>query len=164
LVLLGAGAGGQTGSANPLAFVRAVRERYDGLLVLAGGISDGASILAAQVLGADLAYLGTRFIATDESLAGDDYRSALAAATMDDVRLTSEVGGLPANVLAEWLESRTRETPTAPTRFDHTRVTQLPNVWGAGHGVTSVIGVTSVRELVAAVTAQYQQARHRLRG
>ena len=74
LVLLTAGAGGQTGWANPFAFVRAVRARFDGPIVLAGGISDGQSILAAQALGADLVYLGTRFIATHQSGAGDDYR------------------------------------------------------------------------------------------
>jgi nitronate monooxygenase len=66
VVLLTAGAGGQTGSANPFAFVRAVRERFDGTIVLAGGIADGVSLFAAEVLGADLAYMGTRFIATRE--------------------------------------------------------------------------------------------------
>src|ERR1700712_3886353 len=90
LVLLTAGAGGQTGWANPFAFVRAVRERFDGPLVLAGGISDGVSILAAEVLGADLVYLGTRLIATCESLADEAYRQALVEATLDDVVLSSE--------------------------------------------------------------------------
>ena len=103
VVLLAAGAGGQTGWANPFAFLRAVRQRYDGIVVIAGGISDGAGILAAQVLGADLAYLGTRFIATTESLASPAYRDAVVAATLDDVTASTQVTGLPANVLTGWL-------------------------------------------------------------
>ena len=75
LVLLSAGAGGQTGWLNGMAFVRALRQEYDGPIVLAGGISDGVALRAAQVLGCDLAYMGTRFIATRESLAPDAYRS-----------------------------------------------------------------------------------------
>jgi len=103
VVLLAAGAGGQAGWANPFAFLRAVRQSYDGIVVIAGGISDGAGLLAAQVLGADLAYLGTRFIATTESLASPAYRDAVVAATLDDVTTSAQVTGLPANVLTGWL-------------------------------------------------------------
>ena len=74
-------------------------------MVIAGGISDGAGILAAQVLGADLAYLGTRFIATTESLASPAYRDAVVAATLDDVTASRQVTGLPANVLTDWLRA-----------------------------------------------------------
>ena len=100
LILLTAGAGGQTGWLNPLAFVRAVRAMFDGIVVLAGGISDGRALAAARVLGCDLAYMGTRFIATAESMAPEAYRAMLAASTMDDVLLTSSFTGLPANMLA----------------------------------------------------------------
>jgi nitronate monooxygenase len=79
LVLLTAGAGGQTGWLNPLAFLRAVRQHYDGTVVLAGGIADGSSLWAAQTAGADLAYMGTKFIATTESGAPDGYRQAIVA-------------------------------------------------------------------------------------
>jgi nitronate monooxygenase len=79
LVLLTAGAGGQTGWANPFAFVRAVRTMWDGPLVLAGGISDGQALFAARALGCDLAYMGTRFIATRESMADDRYKAMLVA-------------------------------------------------------------------------------------
>jgi nitronate monooxygenase len=106
LVLLTAGAGGQTGHLNPFAFVRAVRERYDGPVVLAGGITDGVSLLAAQVLGADLAYMGTRFIATTESLAAKDYRDALVRASLDDITTSAVPSGLPANFLTERLDMR----------------------------------------------------------
>ena len=77
LVLLTAGAGGQTGSANPFAFVRAARGMLDGLVVLAGGMADGHALAAAETLGCDLAYMGTRFIATRESMAKDGYKQML---------------------------------------------------------------------------------------
>ncbi len=99
LVLLSAGAGGQTGWLNGMAFVRALRQEYDGPLVLAGGISDGVALRAAQVLGCDLAYMGTRFIATRESLAPDAYRDMLVDASIDDVLLTRAFTGLPTSML-----------------------------------------------------------------
>ena len=99
LVLLTAGAGGQTGWMNPLAFVRAVRAIYDGPIVLAGGISDGYALFAARVLGCDLAYMGTRFIATDESLADPAYKRMLVASAMDDVMLTRAFTGRETNML-----------------------------------------------------------------
>jgi NAD(P)H-dependent flavin oxidoreductase YrpB (nitropropane dioxygenase family) len=87
LILLTAGAGGHTGWANPFSFVRAVRSMFDGPIVLAGGISDGRALKAAQVLGCDLAYMGTRFIATMESMASDGYRrDTLQIQTAKDLR------------------------------------------------------------------------------
>jgi len=103
LVLLTAGAGGQTGWLNPFAFVRAVRRFFDGIVVLAGGISDGRALRAAEVLGADLAYMGTKFIATRESMAPDAYREMVVRATADDIVLTKAVTGLETNILAESL-------------------------------------------------------------
>ena len=152
LVLLTAGAGGQTGWANPFAFVRAVRERYDGPVVLAGGISDGHAIFAAEVLGADLAYLGTRFIATFESAAADDYRRALVDATLDDVRLSAAVGGIPASLLASLAGARAAGRPQqnrAPTRrgFAQDRLLANRTAWSAGHSVSGVHEVTSVADV-----------------
>ncbi|MCX4094450.1 NAD(P)H-dependent flavin oxidoreductase [Nocardia sp. alder85J] len=161
LVLLTAGAGGQTGWANPFAFVRAVRRLYDGPVVLAGGISDGASMLAAQVLGADLVYLGTRFIATTESEAGEDYRSALVEATLDDVRLSTRVGGIPASLLAAWLAREEATDPEEGTGFRQDRLLRNRTAWSAGHSVAGVDEVTTVAALVATLTKQYEQARRR---
>lgn len=162
LVLLTAGAGGQTGQANPFAFVRAVREIFDGVVVAAGGISDGRSVFAAEVLGADLAYMGTQFIATTESLASSEYREALVRSTMDDVRLTSEVSGLPASLLAEWLDQREAVAVSAGD-FQEERLTANPDMWSAGHSVSGVRDVPDVATLVARVRAQYAQAREDLR-
>lgn len=84
LVLLTAGAGGQTGWLNPFAYTRAIREIFDGPLVLAGGISDGVALRAAEILGCDLSYMGTRFIAARESLATANYREMLVRSSIDD--------------------------------------------------------------------------------
>jgi nitronate monooxygenase len=155
LVLLTAGAGGQTGWANPFAFVRAVRERYDGTIVLAGGVSDGAGVLAAEVLGADLVYLGTRFIATEESLAPTDYKEALVAATLDDVTTTTQVSGLAANVLTRWLD---RLGDSTSAGFGQDKLLARRHVWAAGHSVAGSNDVVSVADLVGRLERDYRDA------
>ena len=164
LVLLSAGAGGQTGQANPFAFVRAVRDRFEGTIVLAGGISDGTALYAAEVLGADLSYMGTRFIATRESLASSDYRDALVSASMDDVKLSDEVGGLPASLLGGWLEQR-RASKQAVTAGDFRtdRLVADPSVWSAGHSVAGITDVPDVDTLVARILREYDDARAAVR-
>lgn len=143
LVLLTAGAGGQTGFANPLAFVRAVRRRWDGPLVLAGGIVDGASLLAAQVLGCDLGYMGTPFLATDEAAISEDWKEAVLGASLDDIVLTSEITGLPTSVV-RGLDGR-------------------PSLYVAGHTVGAVEEIQPAARLVRQVVAQYAEARADLR-
>ena len=158
LVLLTAGAGGQTGWANPFAFVRAVREWFDGPLVLAGGISDGHAILAAQALGVDLVYLGTRFIATHESGAENGYRRAVVGASLDDVRLSDRVGGIPASLLAEWLDAQ-RAHGTDAEGFRQDRLLANRTAWSAGHSVSGVHEISSVAAVVASLAADYATAR-----
>ena len=99
LVLLTAGAGGQTGWLNPFAFVRAVRAFYDGIIVLAGGISDGHALRAAEVLGCDLGYMGTKFIATRESMADERHKQMLVDGSADDILLTTAFTGLQTSML-----------------------------------------------------------------
>ncbi|ALJ21698.1 NAD(P)H-dependent flavin oxidoreductase [Microbacterium sp. No. 7] len=161
LVLLTAGAGGQTGWLNPFAFVRGVRAFFDGPIVLAGGISDGVSAFAAEVLGADLVYLGTRVIATEESLADDAYRAALVAATADDVVLSSAVGGLPANLLRSWIERN--DADVAQGDYQQERLLGWQGVWSAGHAVAGVTEVLPVRDVIAELIDQYEAARAALR-
>jgi nitronate monooxygenase len=176
VVLLAAGAGGQTGWANPFAFLRAVRRRYDGIVAVAGGISDGAGILAARILGADLAYLGTRFIATTESLAPPAYRDAVVAATLDDVTASTQVTGLPANVLTGWLRGTVSAAPddvpdgshrpgpdgTAMGGFSVDRLLARRGVWAAGHSVSGTDAVIGVAELVTRLERELELARQRL--
>ena len=104
LILLCGGSGGNTGWLNPFAFVTAVRKFFAGPLVLAGAISNGRLIHVAEELGADFAYVGTPFIAATESMAADDYRQMLIDSNADDIQLTAEVTGLPANMLRKSLE------------------------------------------------------------
>lgn len=170
LVLLSAGAGGQTGHLNPFAFVRAVRALFDGPIVLGGGISDGHALRAAEVLGCDLAYMGTRFIATRESLASEAYREMLVRSSADDVLLTRAFTGLPANMLRpsivkagldpERLEQAARvdmardldpQAASGPLR-------RWRDIWSAGHSVSGVRRVASVAELVDETQGQYRQA------
>lgn len=172
LVLLTAGAGGKTGWANPFAFVRAVRAFYDGPLVLAGGLSDGASLFAAQVLGCTLGYMGTRFIATGESMASPAYKRMLVDSTMDDVLLTSAFTGLPASWLKPSIAAAGYDPDQLPdhlspeeatAQFGGDRASDRParwaDIWSAGHSVSGVADVPSTAEVVARLRGQYEAAR-----
>ncbi len=164
LILLCAGSGGNTGWLNPFAFVGAVREFFDGPIVLAGAISRGQYIHVAQELGADLAYIGTSFIAARESLANDKYRSMLIDATADDIILTAEVTGIPANMLRQSLESAGLKTGNKHEGgFSLLREMEMlkawRDIWSAGHGVGDVHAVEGVAELVQRFKADYQAAR-----
>ena len=174
LVVLSAGAGGQTGWLNPLAFVRALRAEYDGPLVLAGGVGDGVALRAARVLGCDLAYMGTRFIATRESLAPEAYRQMLVDASADDVLLTRAFTGLPTSMLLPSIRAagldpaRLDETVTPRTAADmfggsaHSPAADAPrrwrDVWSAGHSVSGVHRVLTVDELVDELATEYTAA------
>lgn len=175
LVLLTAGAGGQTGWLNPLAFVRAVRSFFDGPIVLAGGVSDGAALLAAQAMGCDLAYMGTKFIATKESLAKSAYRDMLVAARADDVLLTRAFTGLETNMLKPSIVAAGLDPDNLPVRGTidigkdisiesrEKPPTRWRDVWSAGHSVSGVDAVVSVADLVNQTRAEYDTARTTLK-
>ena len=170
LVLLTAGAGGQTGWANGLAFVRAVRQFYDGPIVLAGGVSDGAALLAARVAGCDLGYMGTKFIATDESMAAPDYQQMLVDSRLDDVLLSRAFTGLETNTLipsirAAGLDPKALQTDMTAERADalygsggDTKIRRWRDIWSAGHSVSGVSARGSVAALVAQTTDEYRAA------
>lgn len=170
LVLLTAGAGGQTGWLNPLAFVGAVRAFFDGPLVLAGGISDGAALFAAEAMGCDLAYMGTKFIATRESMAKPEYRDMLVAARADDILLTRAFTGLETNMLRPSIVAAGLDPENLPARgaIDiakdisiegrASRPSRWKDIWSAGHSVSGVDAVKSVRELVDQTAREYDAA------
>lgn len=171
LVLLSAGAGGQTGWLNPFAFVRAVRGLFDGPIVLAGGISDGIALRAAEVLGCDLAYMGTRFIATTESMAAPGYRQLLVDSTMDDVMLTRAFTGLDTSMLRPSIRAAGLDPDRLDEQVSRPRVGELfgagsgkggPRRWvdicSAGHSVSGVRAVQSVAELVDQTLTEYRSA------
>jgi nitronate monooxygenase len=171
LVLLSAGAGGQTGWANPLAFVRAVRSFFEGPVVLAGGISDGRALRAAEVLGCDLAYMGTRFIASLESMATAGYKQMLVDCSLDEIVLTKAFTGLPTSMLAPAI----RAAGLRPDRLDETatpdEATQIyggqgpgltpphwVDTWSAGHTVSGVHAVEGVADIVDQVSKEFEEA------
>lgn len=164
LVLVAAGAGGHTGNMTGFAFVPAVREFFDGTIVLGGGIGDGRAIKAAKVLGADLAYMGTRFIATSESLAHTDYRQMLVDSTIDDLILTNAVTGVHANWLRQSLITAGMDPNALETDPDvdftdpQSGVKRWANTWSAGHGVGVIERVESVKSLVDRLNDEYQSA------
>jgi nitronate monooxygenase len=174
LILLTAGAGGQTGWLNPFAFVRAVRQFFDGPLVLAGGISDGAALWAARALGCDLAYMGTKFIATTESRAEDGYRRMLVDSSMDDVMLTRAFTGLatsmlrPSIVAAGLDPSRLDEQVTVPSAAElwggkapGATPKRWTDLWSAGHSVSGIDRVCPAAELIENTLKEYGAARER---
>ena len=164
LILLTAGAGGHTGSANGFAFVRQVREIWDGLIILAGGISDGHAVRAAEILGADFAYMGTRFAATQESLANEAYKALLVSQSMADIMVTDRISGLPAtfmrgSIMAAGLDPEDLPPPAArfkPALPDG--IKPWRDVWSAGHGVGAIHDVPSVADLVSRLRSDYAAA------
>jgi nitronate monooxygenase len=160
LVLLTAGAGGNTGWLNPFAFVEEVRGFWSGPLAVAGGITTGRQVRAVQVAGADLAYVGTPFIATHESLAAEAYKQALCGAGADDIVLTDAVTGIPANFLASSLRDNgimSADGRLAPRGSSD--MASWKTAWSAGHGVASVREISSVAQRVEALREQWLASR-----
>lgn len=171
LILVAAGAGGHAGRLNPFSFVTAVRNWFDGTLLLGGGLSTGADVAAAVALGADLAYLGTRFIATQESMASAAYRDLLAAAGPEDIVYTPSVSSIPANFLAESLARAgiDPDAPPGPVDLSHlttpseTDAKAWRDIWSAGHSVAGITDTPSVAQLVYRLDEEYAAAVRRLK-
>ena len=171
LVLVSAGAGGHAGRLNPFAFLPEVRRFFPGTIVLAGAVSDGRGIAAARTLGADLAYLGTRFIATAESLASADYKRMILEARASDIVYTPAVSGIPGSFLKASLIAAGLDPDDLPSAAGgyKAKVGQghggaaeeakaWKHVWSAGQGVGAIDDAPPVRELVARLAAEYRQA------
>src|SRR5690349_12405517 len=175
LVLLTAGAGGQTGWLNPFVFVRAVRAFFDGPLVLAGGISDGHALRAAQALGCDLAYMGTKCIATHESMADRQYKVKLVARSAGDILPTTVFTGLQTNMLRPSIEAAGLDPDDLPPRgaidigkdidigARESRPKRWKDIWSGGHSVSGVSEVLAVDELVARTLSEYRDAAARIK-
>jgi nitronate monooxygenase len=175
LVLLTAGAGGQTGWLNPFVFVRAVRAFFDGPIVLAGGIGDGHALRAALALGCDLAYMGTKFIATNESMADARYKEMLVASSADDILLTTAFTGLQTNMLRPSIAAAGLNPDDLPQRgaidiaedidigARESRPKRWRDIWSAGHSTSGVTEVLAVDDLVARTLAEYRDADGRVR-
>lgn len=165
IIAVAAGAGGHAGTQSPFSLIREIREFWDGILVLAGAISDGAGIRAAEVLGADFAYLGTRFIATRESLAPPEYKQMLVDCGAEDVVYTDAISGTNANFLWPSLEHAGYSREELSVGFGKGQLKPIADeakawrdVWSAGQGVATIHDVPGVGELVGRLGREYREA------
>lgn len=164
LVLVSAGAGGHTGKVSPFSFVEAVRDFYDGIVVLGGGIGSGAAVRAAELLGADLAYAGTPFIVAEESLAAPLYREMIVRASFEDLVLTRTFTGADAWYLRESIVAAGLD-PDALVGKDKMdwsnsqgQLKAWKNIWSAGQGVNHIHAVEPVAAIVDRYVAEYERA------
>lgn len=165
LALICSGAGGHTGKMAGFAFVPAVREFFDGILILAGAIGDGRAVRAAEVLGADLCYLGTRFIAAKESIAVEDYKQMVVESDFSDLILSNSFTGayayfLRSSIVAAGLDPDKLVVKDGMnlTGVD-SKVDAWRDVWSAGQGVGTVHGVEPVAKIVERMEREYLEAR-----
>jgi nitronate monooxygenase len=164
MIAIGAGGGGHAGTISHLAFVPKIREMFAGTVVMAGAVTTGAAIRAAEILGADLAYLGTRFIATKESGAPDAYKAMLVEGGIEDVIYTRGVNGLPAS----WLKASLRSIGLDPDNLfipegrstEHLPPGKTPwrDIWSGGQGIGLIDSIPSVAELVPRLQREYAEA------
>jgi nitronate monooxygenase len=165
LTCIGAGGGGHSGTISHLALVPRVRAIFDGTIIMAGAVASGAAIRAAEVLGADLAYLGTRFIATEEAPVPAEYKQLLVSQTSADLLYTDRIAGVAANWMQEsmrrvGLDPKELPVPVKKLAYDHLPAGVKPwkNLWSAGQGVDLIEDVPSVAELVRRLRAEYVAA------
>lgn len=164
LVCVGAGAGGHASNQSAFSLVREIREFWDGCLVLGGGINDGHQIRAAEALGADLVYMGTRFIATQESHAQQEFKKMLIDSGVSDLVYTDRLSGVHANFLKpsleKWGVDVSRLPPKTPDMSSLTDTTARlwKDLWSAGHGIATIHDVPSVAVLVERIAGEYEQA------
>jgi nitronate monooxygenase len=172
LIPVCAGAGGHAGTLSPFALVPEIRQWFKGPVALSGAIANGASILGAQAIGADFAYIGTRFIATKEANADPRYKEALVAGAAGDILYTNLFTGVHGN----YLKASVVAAGLDPDSLPHSDASKMSfgsgsskakawrDIWGAGQGVGQIRDVPSVAEVVDRLEAEYLEARARLCG
>ncbi len=162
LILVCGGAGGHTGQLNPFAFVPQIREFWDGLLIVGGSVTHGQTVRALEVLGADMSYIGSRFIATEESMASHEYKQVLLDSQASDVVLSPLFSGVPAH----YLKASIARAGLDPEQYtaEEVKIKNIKawrDVWSAGHGVGSITDVIPAAQLVERLAQEYQTALQR---
>ena len=172
LIAVAAGAGGHTGQASPFVLINEIRQFFDGTVLLSGSISTGADVAAAQTMGADLAYLGTRFINTQECQSSNDYKQMIIDSRFNDIVATPAVSGVNANFLTASLENAgidlnapsehglvdiDKELAEALTSSSN-EFKAWRDIWSAGHGVGSISDIPPVADLVSRLHTEYVAA------
>lgn len=168
LIAVAAGAGGHAGVKSPFALVQEIREWFEGPLALSGAIATGGAVLAAQAMGADFAYIGSAFIATQEARAGDDYKQAVVAANSDDIVYSNLFTGVHGNYLAPSIRKagldpeHLPESDPSHMNFGGSAQKAWKDIWGCGQGVGALKAVVPAAELVARLKREYEVAKQRL--
>ena len=171
IIAVAAGAGGHAGTKSPFALVQEIRQWFDGPIALSGSIATGGAVLAAQAMGADFAYIGTAFIATEEARASEDYKQAIVDGTSDDIVYSSLFTGVHGNYLAPSIRAAGMDPDNLPEgdlktmNFgggEGSKTKAWKDIWGSGQGMGTIDAVTSVAERVAQLRSEYQAARRRL--
>lgn len=168
LIAVAAGAGGHAGVKSPFALVQEIRQWFDGPLALSGAIVTGGSILAAQAMGADFAYIGSAFIATDEARAVDAYKQAIVEGNSDDVIYSNLFTGVHGNYLAPSIRAAGLDPENLPEsdpskmNFGGGAQKAWKDIWGCGQGIGAIDKVLPTAELVARLKREYAEAKARL--
>ena len=171
LIPVAAGAGGHAGTLSPFALVSEIRRWFDGPVALSGAIANGRSILAALACGADLAYIGSAFIATDEARAAEGYKASIASSGANDIVYTNLFTGVHGNYLRGSIEAAGLDPDNLPVSDPSAMdfgsggdrdKKAWRDIWGSGQGIGSVESVGPVADLVSRMTAEYDQAKARL--
>ena len=166
LIAVAAGAGGHAGVKSPFALIQEIREWFDGPLALSGAISTGGAVLAAQAMGADFAYIGSAFVATEEARAVDAYKALIVESTSDDIVYSNLFTGVHGNYLKGSIRSagldpdRLPESDPSAMDFGSTRKA-WKDIWGCGQGINAIKAVVPARELVGRLRDEYMAARLR---
>ncbi|MGO7215418.1 NAD(P)H-dependent flavin oxidoreductase [Rhizobium ruizarguesonis] len=170
LIAVAAGAGGHAGTLSPFALVQEIREWFDGPLLLAGAISTGGAILAAEAMGADMAYIGSPFIATKEARAADAYKRAIVAGAASDIVYSNYFTGVHGNYLKPSIVAAGMDPDNLPladaSKMDFEQAVggakAWKDIWGSGQGISAIKAVEPVANLVDRLEAEYRAARARL--
>jgi nitronate monooxygenase len=168
LIAVAAGAGGHAGVKSPFALVQEIRQWFDGPLALSGAIATGGAVLAAQAMGADFAYIGSAFIATEEARAAEAYKQAIVACSSDDIVYTNLFTGVHGNYLAPSIRAvgldpeHLPESDPSKMNFGGDAKKAWKDIWGCGQGIGAIDKIQSTADFVAQLKREYREARERL--
>ena len=169
LIAVAAGAGGHAGVKSPFALIQEIRQWFDGPVALSGSIASGGAVLAAQAMGADFAYIGSAFIATDEARAVEAYKQAIVDGNSDDIVYSNLFTGVHGNYLAPSIRAAGMDPDNLPEsdpskmNFGGDAKKAWKDIWGCGQGIGVINAVTSTAELVGKLRREYEAARARLK-
>jgi nitronate monooxygenase len=173
LIAVAAGAGGHAGTTSPFALIQEIREWFDGPLLLSGSIATGDSVLAAQVMGADMAYMGSTFIATKEANASDEYKQAVIDHASSDIVYSNLFTGVHGNYLRPSIEAAGMDPDNLPesdpskmsfSSNESTDAKAWRDIWGCGHGIGAVKELLPAKEVISRLEREYQTAQKRIAG